>query len=71
MGLLPFMQRDLGPLTPFARFARLRAETDELLFELIAERRAEDAERDVWPCCSRRATMTGRRCLGRSCATSS
>ncbi len=46
MGLLPFMQRDLGPLTPFARFARLRAETDELLFELIAERRAEDAERD-------------------------
>ncbi len=46
MGLLPFLQRDLGPLTPFARFARLRAETDELLFELIAERRAEDAERD-------------------------
>lgn len=46
MGLLPFMQRDLGPLTPFARFARLRAETDELVFELIAERRAENAERD-------------------------
>ncbi|CAA9504612.1 MAG: Cytochrome P450 [uncultured Solirubrobacterales bacterium] len=45
-GMLPFMQRDLGPLTSFARFARLRAETDELLFELIAERRAEPAQRD-------------------------
>ena len=45
-GMLPFMQRDLGPLTKFARFARLCEETDELLFELIAERRAEDAERD-------------------------
>ena len=45
-GMLPFMQRDLGPLNSFARFARLRSETDELLFELIAERRAKPAERD-------------------------
>jgi len=46
MGLLPFMQRDLGPLTHYARFVRMREETDELLFELIAERRAEGSERD-------------------------
>jgi cytochrome P450 len=48
-GMLPQLQRDLGPLTPYRRFARLRAEADALLFELIDERRAEDAavgERD-------------------------
>jgi cytochrome P450 len=31
---------------PFARFTRMQAEVDDLLFELIAERRAEGAERD-------------------------
>ena len=46
MGMLPFMQRDLGPLTQYRRFARMRAETDELLFDLIAERRVEHADRD-------------------------
>jgi cytochrome P450 len=45
-GMLPFLQRDLGPLTPYARFARLRAEVDELIFELIDERRRDGADRD-------------------------
>jgi len=31
---------------PFARFVRMQEEVDELLFELIRERRAEGAERD-------------------------
>jgi cytochrome P450 len=31
---------------PFAEFARLQRETDELIFELIDERRADDGERD-------------------------
>jgi cytochrome P450 len=45
-GMLPFLQRDLGPLTPFARFARLRDEVDAHLFELIEERRRDGADRD-------------------------
>ena len=31
---------------PFAKFARIQAEVDEILFALIAERRAEGADRD-------------------------
>jgi cytochrome P450 len=46
MGMFPFAQRDLGRLTPWRRFMRLREEADELIFELIAERRSEQAERD-------------------------
>jgi cytochrome P450 len=48
LSLLPLPERDLGPLTPYARFSRLRDEADALLFELIDERRAEDGagERD-------------------------
>jgi cytochrome P450 len=38
--------RILERVGPFARFVRMQAEVDELLFELIAERRAEGAERD-------------------------
>ena len=34
------------PLGPWRAFARRRAEVDRLLFELIHERRAEDADRD-------------------------
>jgi cytochrome P450 len=41
LGLLPFLQRDLGPLTQYARFARLRDDADRLIYELIDERRAE------------------------------
>jgi cytochrome P450 family 135 len=47
---LPFMQRDLGGLTPAARFRRAIAEVDELIYAEIAERRSleggEAAERD-------------------------
>ncbi|TML26221.1 MAG: cytochrome P450, partial [Actinobacteria bacterium] len=46
LGQLPQLQRDLGPLSPYARFERLKAEADVLVFELIDERRAEEAERD-------------------------
>ncbi|HLL86052.1 MAG TPA: cytochrome P450 [Thermoleophilaceae bacterium] len=45
-GMLPFLQRDLGRLTPWARFERLRAEADALIYDLIDERRARDEERD-------------------------
>jgi cytochrome P450 len=38
--------RVLERVGPFAQFVRMQAEVDELLFELIAERRAEKAERD-------------------------
>ena len=37
---LPFLQFDLGGLTPYARFKRQLAEVDRLLFDEIAERRA-------------------------------
>ena len=46
LGMLPFMQRELGGRGPWARFLRLRDETDALLFELIDERRRESADRD-------------------------
>ncbi|MBN1527900.1 MAG: cytochrome P450 [Thermoleophilaceae bacterium] len=46
LGMLPFMQKDLGGRGPWAYFVRLREETDRLLFELIDERRADSAERD-------------------------
>jgi cytochrome P450 len=37
---LPFMQRDLGGLTPAARFRRAVAAVDELIYAEIADRRA-------------------------------
>jgi cytochrome P450 len=43
---LPIMQWDIGGVTPWARFARLRAQADALIFELIEERRSETKERD-------------------------
>jgi cytochrome P450 len=43
---LPFLQRDFGGLTPWGRFLRLRQEADALIFELIDERRRDDADRD-------------------------
>ncbi len=45
--LMPWLQRDLGPLTPGGRFARLAREIDDILFAEIARRRAEgDTGRD-------------------------
>ena len=46
IGLIPAMQRDLGPRSPGGRFARLKGEIDELIFALLDERRAEGADRD-------------------------
>ncbi len=39
--LMPWLQRDLGPLTPGGRFTRLAREIDDLLFAEIARRRAD------------------------------
>jgi cytochrome P450 len=46
---LPFMERDLGGITPAARFRRALAAVDELIYAEIAERRAasEDDQDDV------------------------
>jgi cytochrome P450 family 135 len=45
---LPFMQRELGGLTPAARFRKAVAAVDELIYAEIAERRAlgDDVDRD-------------------------
>lgn len=48
--LFPFVRRDLGPLSPWARFTRAREALDAFLFEEIERRRADPApteERDV------------------------
>jgi len=37
---MPFMRRDLGPLSPWRRFLRVRAEVDALLLDEIRRRRA-------------------------------
>ena len=44
--MLPFLQRELGGRTPWARFVRLRDESDALIFDLIDERRGETGDRD-------------------------
>jgi cytochrome P450 family 135 len=41
---LPFMQRDLGGLTPAARFRKAVAAVDELIYAEIAERRSLDPD---------------------------
>ena len=38
--LIPWLQTDLGPLSPWGRIVRLRREIDEILFAQIARRRA-------------------------------
>ena len=44
--LMPFLQRDIGPLKDWSRFLRLREESDALIYELIEERRADPGDRD-------------------------
>jgi cytochrome P450 len=46
MSVIPPLQHDLGPRSPWGRFLRMRARNDELLFALIAERRAAGADGD-------------------------
>jgi len=41
--MIPALQRDLGPLWPWARFIRMRDDVDALIHEEIAGRRAEIA----------------------------
>src|SRR5687767_13601454 len=43
---LPFMERDLGGITPAARFRRALAAVDELIYAEIADRRAAPDDRD-------------------------
>jgi cytochrome P450 len=46
--VMPWMQHDLGPLSPWGRFVRLKADIDRFLLNEIRERRAESSlgERD-------------------------
>jgi cytochrome P450 len=44
--MLPPLQRDLGPRTPWGRFLRVREQVDAELYALIDERRADEAQRD-------------------------
>ncbi len=46
LSMVPFLQRDIGSRGTWARFVRLRAETDALIFGLIDERQQEDGDRD-------------------------
>ncbi len=46
LGMVPALQRNLGPLTAWPQFARLREEADALVFELIDERRQDGSEGD-------------------------
>ena len=46
VSLLPPLQRDLGPRTPWGRFVRARDQVDAELYALIDERRAGAAKRD-------------------------
>ncbi len=44
ISMLPFAQRALAGRGPMGRLERLREETDRLIFELIEQRRSEDAQ---------------------------
>jgi cytochrome P450 len=46
LGMLPALQRDLGPGSPGRTFARIKSDIDAELAELVDERRRSDAERD-------------------------
>ena len=46
LSVLPPLQRDLGPRSPWGRFLRQRARNDEQLFGLIDERRGDAEDRD-------------------------
>jgi cytochrome P450 len=39
--MVPVFRRDLGPLTPWRRFVRVRAAVDDVILEAIQERRAD------------------------------
>jgi len=41
MAVLPWFRKDFGPRSPWGRFVRQRARVDAMLYELIAQRRAD------------------------------
>jgi cytochrome P450 family 135 len=43
LAVLPWFRRDLGARSPWGRFLRQRARVDEMLYDLIARRRADPA----------------------------
>jgi cytochrome P450 len=45
--LLPAFQIDLGPLSPYGRFRRAMAHLDQVLFDLISERRVATPQEDI------------------------
>jgi cytochrome P450 len=45
--LLPAFQIDLGSLSPYGRFRRAIERLDQVLFDLISERRATDPQQDI------------------------
>lgn len=44
--LFPAFQRDLGPLTPWGKFARARDEADVMIYDLIRRRRESNEKKD-------------------------
>jgi cytochrome P450 len=46
LGMLPQLHHEIAGRGPWARFVRMRADADALLFELIDERRRDDADGD-------------------------
>src|SRR5688500_3807417 len=44
--LVPFLQQNLGGHGPWAKFVRLREESDALIYELVEERRRDDGDRN-------------------------
>ena len=69
---LPFMQRDLGGLSPRRAFRKALAAVDELIYAEIADAARVGARaRTCSRCCWRPGTRTAARCPTSSCATSS
>ena len=75
MATLPRLQVDLGPLSPWGRMLRLRAQVDAVLDRLIATAKADPALDGARPTCSRCSsrppTPTAHRWPTRRSATSS
>jgi cytochrome P450 len=59
--MIRWLQRDLGPFTPWRRFVRARERADALIYAEIAARRARPRRGHPEPSCSRPATRTASR----------
>lgn len=69
--LLPAMQRNFGPLTPWAKLVRTRRAVESILYAEFARRRAarDESSSDVLRCCWRHGTRTVDRCPTQRSAT--